>query len=731
MLKFPWYKQHDSSDCGIACLRMVARYYNKRVDMEWLRAKAPVSSEGVSMLAISEGAQSLGFKTVGVLVSFRQLCENVPFPCIAHWGQNHFVVIWRIRRRKKGWTTYIADPAIGLVQCDEAEMKRKWASTQKNGEDRGIVLLMEPTADFFAMKDAVNKSGLRYLFSYLRQYRSYVAQIFFGLLIGSAISLLLPFLTQALVDTGINYRNLNFVYIILFAQLALFLGSRAVEFVRSWLMMHISARVSLSILSDFLTKLMKLPLRFFDGKMTGDIYQRIADHSRIEQFITAESFQIVFSFVNMVIFGIVLAVYNIPILAVFLAGSLCYLLWLLRFVGKRREYDYRFFDVQAKGQNYVIELINGMNEIKLNRCEEYKRWEWEHLQAERFGLSVKRMAMSQSQYNGSMFINELKNIIITVMAATAVINGQMSLGMMLAVQYIIGQLNVPITQAIQFIYTVQDVRISLERLGEVHDKAEEDADALQKLRELPSSKSLSIRNLTFQYEGPRSPKVLNDVSLEIPEGRVTAIVGSSGSGKTTLLKLLLGFYTPVEGGIFIGDKNLDGFSVGWWREKCGTVMQDGYIFSDTIARNIALCMEHRIDTERLRQAAETANIHDFIESLPLKYNTKIGQEGVGLSQGQKQRILIARAVYKAPEYILFDEATNSLDASNEKTITQNLNRFFAGRTVVIVAHRLSTVRNADSIAVMEHGRIVETGTHESLIARQGAYYNLVKDQINS
>jgi ATP-binding cassette subfamily B protein len=663
------------------------------------------------------------------MVSFKQLSENVPLPCIAHWGQNHFIVIWRLRKKKKGWTIHVADPAAGLLQYGEEEFLDKWQSTRKNDEDRGVALLLEPTAEFFSMDEIPDKTSLAYLFTYLRRYRKYIAHIFLGLLIGSAIQLVFPFLTQSLVDTGINYKNLNFVYLILIAQLALFLSSRAVEFIRSWLMLHISARVSLSVLSDFLLKLMKLPLSFFNGKMTGDIYQRIADHSRIEQFITAESFYVVFSFINLIIFSVILALYHIPILIVFVAGSICYFVWLLLFMSKRKEFDYKYFDISAKGQNYIIELINGMNEIKLNRCEELKRWEWEHLQAERFSLSVRRMSLNQMQHNGSTFINELKNIVITIIAATAVINGQMTLGMMLAVQYIIGQLNGPVIQAIQFIYTVQDVKISLERLGEVHNKPEEDSDAAYKSKQLETDRSIIVRQLTFQYDGPRSPKVLDNITFDIPEGKITAIVGASGSGKTTLIKMLLGFYQPVEGEIRVGGKNLNEYGISWWRSKCGTVMQDGYIFSDTIAKNISMSSEHQIDTDKLKQAAEIANISEFIETLPLKYNTRIGQEGVGLSQGQKQRMLIARAVYKNPEFILFDEATNSLDASNEKIITQNLEHFFTGRTVIIVAHRLSTVRKADRIVVLEKGHIVESGTHDTLIQGKGIYYNLVKDQL--
>lgn len=729
MFGFPFYHQYDATDCGIACLRMIAKYYNKRISMEWLHSRIPSNSEGVSLMSISNGAKQLGFKTIGIMVSSQQLCEQVPLPCVAHWEQNHFVVIWRIVKKKSGYLFKIADPAIGLLEYNEEELLGKWQSTRKNNENRGVVLLLEPTADFFEMKDMSDKTSLSYLFSYLGQYKKYIIQIFLGLLIGSSIQLVLPFLTQAIVDTGINYKNLNFVYIILAAQLTLFVSSRAVEFVRSWILLHMSARVSLTILSDFLLKLMKLPLSFFDGKMTGDIYQRISDHDRIEQFLTVESFQVVFSLINLIIFSIVLSMYNIPILIVFLIGSLFYIIWLFLFMNKRKELDYRYFGVQTKGQNYIIELINGMNEIKLNHCEESKRWEWEYLQAERFNLGVRRMSLTQTQYNGSSFINELKNIIITVMAAAAVINGQMSLGMMLAVQYIIGQLNGPLVQAIQFIYTVQDARISLERLGEVHNKPEEDAQEPYKIKEFSFDRNIYINELYFQYNGPKSAIVLNKISLEIPKGKITAIVGASGSGKTTLIKLILGFYRPVAGNILIGDKQLNEYSINWWRNQCGTVMQDGYIFSDSIAKNISMCMEHQIDVDKLRQAAITANINDFIESLPLKYNTQIGQEGVGLSQGQKQRILIARAVYKNPAYIFFDEATNSLDASNEKIITQQLNRFFAGRTVVIVAHRLSTVRSAHQIVVLEKGCIVEIGNHETLIHQKGAYYHLVKDQL--
>ncbi len=726
MLNFPHYTQLDAMDCGPTCLRMVAKYYGKNYSLQTLRERSFITREGVSLLGTSDAAESIGFRTMGVKISFKQLVEEVPLPCIAHWKQNHFVVVYHIDKKQN---LYIADPAEGKIKLTPEEFKGGWISTRHEGEEKGICLLLEPTPDFYASEDEkTNKASFRFLFSYLRPYKKFLIQLFLGLLAGSLLQLIFPFLTQSIVDFGIANRDIDFVYLVLIAQLMLFSGRTAIDFIRGWILLHISTRINISLISDFLIKLMKLPIRFFDIKMIGDLMQRIGDHTRIENFLTSTSLEILFSVFNLIIFAAVLIFYSMKIFVVFLFGSILYALWVIIFMKKRKELDYKRFAQLSDNQSNVIQLITGMQEIKLNNCEKQKRWEWERIQARLFKVNVKSLALTQYQQAGSVFINELKNIIISFMAASAVIQGEMTLGMMMAVQYIIGQLNSPIAQLIGFMQSAQDAKISLERLGEIHEKEDEEKPDEEKLVTLPAKKEIEIKNLSFQYEGPHSEKVLEDINLHIPEKKITAIVGTSGSGKTTLIKLILGFYAPVAGEINIGGTKLENFSQRMWRGSCGVVMQDGFIFSDTIAKNIAVSDE-TVNKEKLLEAVKTANIQDFIESLPLAYNTKIGQDGHGLSQGQKQRILIARAVYKNPEFIFLDEATNALDANNERVIMDNLNRFFRGRTVVVVAHRLSTVKNADQIVVLEKGKIVETGTHTELTKKKGAYYELVKNQL--
>ena len=726
MHNFPHYTQLDAMDCGPTCLRMVAKYYGKTYSLQTLRQRSFITREGVSLLGTSDAAESIGFRTMGVKISFKQLVKEVPLPCIAHWKQNHFVVIYRIDKKQN---LYIADPAEGKIMLTPKEFKAGWISTKHEGEEKGICLLLEPTPDFYAAEDEKqNKASFKFLFSYLRPYKKFLTQLFLGLLAGSLLQLIFPFLTQSIVDFGIANRDIDFVYLVLIAQLMLFSGRTAIDFIRGWILLHISTRINISLISDFLIKLMKLPIRFFDIKMIGDLMQRIGDHTRIEKFLTSTSLDILFSIFNLIIFAAVLVFYSIKIFGVFLIGSILYALWVIIFMKKRKELDYKRFAQLSDNQSNVIQLITGMQEIKLNNCEKQKRWEWERIQARLFKVNVKSLALTQYQQAGSVFINELKNIIISFMAASAVIKGEMTLGMMMAVQYIIGQLNSPIAQLIGFMQSAQDAKISLERLGEIHDKEDEEKPDEEKLHLLPEKKEIEINKLSFQYEGPHSEKVLNDINLIIPEKKITAIVGTSGSGKTTLIKLMLGFYSPVKGEIIIGGTRLENFSQRMWRASCGVVMQDGYIFSDTIAKNIAVSDE-TVNKEKLLEAVKTANIQTFIESLPLAYNTKIGQDGHGLSQGQKQRILIARAVYKNPRFIFLDEATNALDANNERLIMENLNMFFKGRTVVVVAHRLSTVKNADQIVVLEKGEIVEKGTHIGLVKQKGAYYKLVKNQL--
>jgi ATP-binding cassette subfamily B protein len=720
-------------DCGATCLRIICKYYGKTFAAATLRERCHTTREGVSMLGISDAAESIGFRTAGVKITFEQLCAEAPLPCIVHWNQKHFVVVYKIKRAKHDSDTviYVSDPAAGLLEYRKEAFLKSWLSAvDKDAQKCGTALLLEPSPQFYNETGDEDKTGLRfsYLLKYLRPYKRYLIQLGMGMFTGSIISLIFPFLTQSVVDVGIGTGNLSFVVVMLIAQVMLTLGQTANDLIRSWLMLHVTTRMSITLISDFLSKLMRLPISFFDSKMLGDIMQRIGDYNRIQTFLTGSLLSIVMAIVNFIIYGCVMAGYDLGILGIFLLGGICYVAWILLFLRRRRKLDYMRFQEAAANQSNIVQLISGMQEIKLNNCEKQKRWEWERIQAKLYKISVKGLSLQQTQTVGGLFINQTKNVFISFLAASAVINGSITLGMMTAMQYIIGQLNAPLTQFISFVQATQDAKISLERLNEIHAKDDEEPAAAGKMRNIPQNADLELCNVVFQYDGSHSEKVLNNINLKIPANRVTAIVGTSGSGKTTLLKLLLGFYEPVSGEVLLGGKSLSKYSDSCWREHCGVVMQEGFIFSDTIANNISVSDEIP-DMHRIKKSVEIANIGEFIESLPLGYNTKIGIEGHGLSTGQKQRLLIARAAYKNAKYLIFDEATNSLDANNEKFIMEKLKYLFEGKTVIIVAHRLSTVKSADNIVVLDKGAIVEEGSHKDLIDRRGHYYNLVKNQL--
>ncbi len=726
MKKFTSYKQADFKDCGPTCLKIIAKHYGKTINIQELRDASETTREGSNLLFLSDAAEKIGFRTLGVKLSAERL-EEAPLPCILHWNKNHYVVLYKI---KKG-TYYISDPAFGLIEYNKEDFLKFWiGNNADDSTQEGIALLIEATPKFFQSefdKEDTKGIGFGLLSQYVLRYKSFLIQLSIGLLASSLLQLIFPFLTQSIVDIGIQNQNIHFVYLILFAQLFLFAGRTGLELIRSWILLHLSTRINISLISDFFIKLMNLPISFFDVRMTGDIMQRINDHRRIEKILTTSSLNVLFSIINMFVMGAVLAYFNLKIFLVFFVGSLLYFGWITLFLKRREVLDYKRFAEVSQEQSKVMELINGMQEIKLHNAEKQKRWSWEYVQARLFRVSIKGLVLEQTQTIGSSVINELKNIFIIFLSAKLVIDGSITLGMMLAISSIVGSLNGPVTQLIEFVRELQDAKISLARLSEIHEKEDETQQEVHQTNDVPFDAPIEIKNISYRYLGSDIP-VLDNLSLVIPPNKITAIVGVSGSGKTTLMKLLLKFYEPEKGEITIGNSQLKNISQKAWRSNIGAVMQEGFIFSDTIANNIAFGVDV-INKERLVYAADVANIKEYISELPLGYNTKIGAEGVGMSTGQKQRLLIARAVYKDPEILFFDEATSALDANNEKEIMRKLGLFFENKTVVVIAHRLSTVMNADQIVVLDKGKIIEIGSHTSLVEQKGNYFELVKNQL--
>ena len=730
--KLKFFPQHDQMDCGPACLAMISSYYGKDFGLQYLRNKSFITREGVSLLGISEASKKIGFSDISAKLNADDF-DNGLLPCILHWNQNHFVVLYKISKNIfTGKLTYkIADPGHGFISINEEKFKKSWLS---DGE-KGVALFLEPTEEFYKQTPPQEeKLSIKYLLNYLKSYKSQMGWMFFLLTLGTLTTLVFPILTQKLIDEGVSKKNFSIITYILLAQLAFFFGNIVINIFRNWIMLVVGTKINIQIISDFLKKLLKLPIKFFDTKLMGDFNQRIQDHERIENFLTSQSLMTLFSIITFTAFFAVLWHYDFRILAVYMILTVISVIWSLYWMKKRRILDYFRFQQRSENQESIYEIINGVSEMKLNQFEDFKRREWEQIQQKLFKINIRILKLDQVQLSGFDFINQFKNILVTFLSAYFVIKGHMTLGALLSVSYIIGQMNSPVSQLISFFRSLQDAKLSLSRLNEVQNHpVEERKDQVPLLSKKYTEqngieKGIYFKDVSFQYEGPQSPYVLKNINIFIPDGKVTAIVGASGSGKTTLIKMLLKFYEPVDGEIFFNHLNINEISPMDLRKNCGVVMQDGFIFSDTIERNIAT-NDEKINDEKFNQALEIANIKSFVEELPLGLNTKIGASGNGISGGQKQRILIARAVYKNPHFIFFDEATSALDAENEKIIHDNLQSFFKGKTVIIVAHRLSTVKNADQIIVLKNGEIVEQGNHQSLVDKKADYYNLVKNQL--
>lgn len=729
-MSFPSMIQHDFRDCGPTCLRIIVKHYGKEIDLDQLKELSDYNIRGTTLKSLSDAAENIGFRTLGAKLTFKQLWRETNLPCVVHWKGAHFAVVYKVTRKN----IYVSDPAVGLLKYSIKEFLDGWLMDSSATEiPHGVALLLEPSnafSNFQSKNRKVSYSGLKFVWTYLKRYKTYFYQLTLGLLIGSGILLFTPFLYQLIIDEGVSKNSFEIVILVLVAQLVFVFSRMSTNIVRDWLLLHMSTRINIALLTDFFIKLMKLPISFFDVKMTGDLLQRIEDHKRIEVFLTNSALSMVFSIFSILIFGIVLYIYDFKILLIFAFGSFLYLFWILYFMKKRRKLDYQLFSEFGNERGHIIEMINGMQELKLFNAEKKRRWEWESLQAKLYKLEVKSLKLEHVQSSGSQLVNEITNVILIAYCAYLVINGEITIGVMLSISFILGQLNAPLQQLVGFFHSTQDAKIALERLGAIHGKEEEDAHLKPSdyHHDIASfeKQDINLKNVWFKYKGNKEYS-LKDISLKIPENKITAVVGESGSGKSTLMRLLLKYYLPSKGKIEVNGININSITSRKWRENCGVVMQEGYIFNDTIAQNIAIGV-HEIDIEKLKKSSRIAGIDEFIESIPKKYETIIGNEGKGISVGQKQRILIARAIYNNPSFLLLDEATSSLDAKTEKIITDRIKQFLKSRTALIIAHRLSTIKNADQIIVLKNGKVAEIGTHEELLSQNGEYVKLFQNQ---
>jgi ATP-binding cassette subfamily B protein len=670
----------------------------------------------VSFHDLIAASQELHLETLAVEISFEKLMSEAPKPCILHWKNDHFVVL--VPQQKSGKIT-VADPEYGRLELREEEFKEDWLQENSTGK----ALLFETTEAFFQKKEDHSVNGFKFLFKYLKPHRKALIFLLFTLVITSVITLIFPFLTQNLVDKAIKFKDKNLVLMIVGAQIVLFLGNSFMDLIRSWIMLKVNTKVNIRLISDFIGKLIRLPVAYFESKRVGDIQQRILDHQRISSFLSTNTLAILFSFINLLVFSVVLGTYNLIILILFFTFSFLSVVWIFIFLNKRKVLDQKEFILNSQNQNILNEMVLGMAEIKINQSENFQQAKWENVQQELFERNKKALKLSQYQMIGSGFISQLKNILITGFSAYAVIDGDLTLGMMLAISFIVGQMNSPFDQLLYVIQITQDAKLSLERIAEVHTKPVE--NTLEESRQTINNEDFVLENVDFGFG---DFQILKDLNVKIPKGKITAIVGESGSGKTTLFKLLLRFYEPDQGSITYGNQILSEIPLADWRETAGTVMQEGFIFSDTIRKNITL-KSNNIDENLLTYAVKVANLQKFVQKYPQGLDTLVGNDGINLSTGQKQRILIARSVYRNPDIFLLDEATSALDTQNEKEIMENLFEFFQGKTVLIIAHRLSTVKNADQILVLHDGTFVESGNHQELLEKKSYYYNLVSNQL--